>query len=75
MIGRQLWVSLGWESLNSNLKGFYKRSIKKRYQPIYIEFIGESHSEESDGLKSAYDGAVHISKITKLEAELPNDCK
>ncbi len=74
-IGDSFWVSHGWGSVNADLKGFYKRSIKESYQPIYIEFIGHPHNEESDGFEESYDGTVHISKITKMEAVLPSDCK
>ena len=69
------WVSHGWGSINSDLKGFYKRNTTEPYQPIYIEFIGHPHHEESDGFEASYAGTVHISKITKLEAKPPSECK
>ena len=69
------WVSHGWGSINSDLKGFHKKSTKESYQPIYIEFIGHPHYEESDGFEASYEGTVHISKITKMKAVAPVDCK
>lgn len=69
------WVSHGWGSINSDLKGFYKKSTKEAYQPIYIEFIGHPHYEESDGFEASYDCTVHISKIIKMEALVPSGCE
>ncbi|MFV8569570.1 hypothetical protein ACNQ6O_00030 [Marinobacter sp. SBS5] len=69
------WVSHGWGSVNSDLKGFYKKSTKEPYQPIYIEFIGHPHYEEPDGIEALYDETVHISKIIKIEALVPSGCK
>jgi putative lipoprotein len=69
------WVSHGWGSINSDLRGFYKRSTNEPYQAIYIEFIGHPHNEESGGFAKSYTGTLHISKITKLMASPSRECK
>ena len=72
---KSYWVSHGWGSINANLRKFYSSNTNKPYQPIYIEFSGHFHYEEEDGFAASYDGTVHISKIDKLEKEIPNECK
>lgn len=70
---KDYWVSFNWAGME--MHEFYKRSGKKPYQPMYIEFRGQVLNEAVDGFAEQSSGLIRISEVFSYTFQVPATCK
>jgi hypothetical protein len=68
----EFWVSFNWAGFE--MHRYYRQSISRPYQPMYVEFRGQVLNETVDGFAKQYDGLIRISEVKKYSFEIPVQC-
>lgn len=74
---KEFWLFGNDEALSQIYDESYALAIDRNapYQPIYVEFLGETKPQATDGFEAEYDGTLYIETLLSYSRTAKASCK
>jgi putative lipoprotein len=72
---RVFWVHVPDALVREQLKGEYRRLVKRPYEPVYVELEGRYADQPSAGFAADYDGTIEVRELHSMSREGVEACR